>query len=125
MNDRFKFRVWDKINEKWINNNCLLDIESGYLFGWYDNEQANKRRYKLMQSTGIKDKNGKLVYESDIITDEIDNYVVEWDTDEAYLGFWVREIGTREYYTFEQLLSYEVIGNIYENKDLLNEDGRN
>ena len=121
MTDRFKFRCWDKINEKWMD--CIqLDIDTGYITGFYNPEQAQKRRYILMQSTGLKDKNGKLIFEGDIITDEFDKYVVEWDKDEAYLRFWVREIGTRCYYTFEQLLSYEVIGNIYENKELLNEN---
>ena len=92
-----------------------------------DNSNAISEEYvtikpdKILQCTGLKDKNGKLIYEGNIITDGIDKYVVEWDMDEAYLRFWVREIGTIVYYTFEQLLSYEVIGNIYENPELLEE----
>lgn len=128
MNDRFKFRVWDKINEKWINN-CLLDIESGYLCGYYDNEQAYKRRYKIMQCTGLKDKKGKLIYEGDIVkfnfdTDEI-KAVVSWD-DKELIGFY---LNTTDYFKDKYVTDYdfykndyEVIGNIYENKELLNEN---
>ena len=122
MQDRFKFRVWDKINEKWVEK-CLLDIESGYLLGYYDNKQAYKRRYAIMQCTGLKDKNGKLIYEGDIVTDDFDKYVIEWEGEPNYQYFavWLPIETCKTCSTLEQLLSIEVIGNIYENKELLND----
>lgn len=73
------------------------------------------------QSTGINDKNGKLIYENDIITcGDNRKWVVFWaDT------FWqVKElrhdgsinINALTWCTYEEI---EVIGNIYENKELL------
>lgn len=129
MQDRFKFRCFNRKTKKMYEVDSLhLDSKDGewvwahYYNPVYDKDlkiQIVQPHAILMQSTGLKDKNGKLIYEGDIITDGIDKYVVEWDMDEAYLRFCARANGTRVYYTFEQLLSYEVIGNIYENPELL------
>lgn len=108
MQNRFLFRAW-------TGTQMLDDVSTsnGYYVraDWTECED-----YTLMQCTGLKDKSGQLIYESDIITDGIDKYIVEWDDDSAYLGFWVRQINTRDYYTFSQLLEYEVCGNIYESE---------
>lgn len=127
MNDRFKFRCYNCKTKKMYEVDSLhLDSENEWVWVHYYNPvydkdlkiQIEQPNAIIMQSTGLKDKNGKLIYEGDIITDGFDNYVIEWDADEAYLRFWVREIGTRHYCTFEQLLSYEVIGNIYQDSYL-------
>lgn len=64
----------------------------------------------LMQYTGLKDKNGVEIYEGDILKGGIYKvYVVEWDYGNTTFG--LNEYSVRK--------AFEVIGNIYENKDLL------
>lgn len=80
---------------------------------------------KILQSTGLKDNNGKLIYEGDIVTYEWltpiskvwrydGKHIVEWNN-----GFTV--IGNIAGYDVEhgKTRNVEVIGNIYENKELL------
>ena len=150
MNDRFKFRVWDKINNKWMSNQ-LIDIQKGLLTGFYNDEEAFKRRYIIMQSTGLKDKNGKLIYEGDIMVipnqypfyDHKNkgeyqlNYVgiVEWIYSQwQYVYHCVNPSiigiseginnGLNDYgWDENENTEYLILGNIYENKELL--DGRN
>lgn len=81
---------------------------------------------KIIQSTGLKDKNGKLIYEGDIVklnydTDEI-KAVVSWD-DKELIGFY---LNTTDYFKDKYVTDYdfykdvyEVIGNLYENPELL------
>lgn len=85
----------------------------------------------LMQFTGIKDKNGKEIYEGDILKyrfedkEEINSLstgIVEVIWSDLSLGFRVTDHD--EHYTFEiwddpEMWEFEVIGNIYENKELL------
>lgn len=129
MQDRFKFRCWDNINGKWMD--CIqLDIDTGYITGFYNPEQAQKRRYILMQCTGLKDKNGKLIYEGDIVKDDKDLlYLVEFHEHAYTTSFSLKRIENPNYYPhiitycglgYKNRKDYEVIGNIYENKDLLN-----
>lgn len=71
----------------------------------------------LMQYTGLKDKNSKEIYESDIVN--IDGLIVPviW-----YAGAWMVEyftIPTKSYLSHFDELDVEIIGNIYENPDLL------
>lgn len=115
MNNRFKIRVWDKINEKWMHDTKLI-CDLGVLQGFYDNEQASKRRYILMQCTGLKDKNGKLIYEGDVVKDDHGAWhYVRWVYDS-----WQLFPCTQNNYTIGIVDDeIEVIGNIYENRELL------
>ena len=129
MNDRFKFRAWDRINDKWLSNKNCIEIGTGYLTDFYDVEQAFNRRYVLMQCTGLKDKNGKLIYEGDILGGIYLGHI-EYCKDCKCFQLFVKDYGCMacegdihwyELVEAENENELEVIGNIYENKELLDE----
>jgi len=76
-------------------------------------------RYILMQYTGLRDKNGKEIYEGDIYfndrwTGGCKGQAVEWDGRGGFVCFCDGEYG-------ENHEEVEIIGNIYENPELLEE----
>lgn len=86
--------------------------------------EPSENRFELMQFTGLHVKNGKEIYEGDILQIDVDKAWVMWNDKYGY--FQLVPIG--DYYfdsdVIGQALEYtkpEVIGNIYENKELLNE----
>lgn len=90
-------------------------------------------RYMLMQHTGLKDKNDVEIYEGDIVRDITDHdngfkstylnnvYAVEWDSE---YGHWQLKDGFEALGSAinDQDQSIEVIGNVYENPELLKGD---
>ena len=123
-----KFRAWDKHEQKMFTNDELI-IWNGNVYA-NDSKKLTCNNLKgwsiddeyLMQSTGLKDKNGKEIFEGDVLgtKDGLLNGVVEYRTD---LGMWTNSL--IRYNNFERLCNVasdrEIIGNVYENPEILEE----
>ena len=136
MNRTIKFRAWDK-KLKLFDDELFLALH-GKLYDHAKEEfdtpnieidyVESKSRYELMQYTGLKDKNGTEIYEGDILrcdpdTANEDVKVVEYVASE-YDGVGFKPL-IDQYYDNGCLYSvYEVIGNVYENSELLEDDGK-
>lgn len=129
-----KFRAWDiEFGEMVQVNTLFLDeqtIKVTYKNGGVTKDDINY--YVLMQSTGIKDKNGKEIFEGDLITRTgVFNSVVKygkWQYEEDFgaksksIGFYIDNSYEDDswYESFDYTgvhSNYEVVGNIYENED--------
>ena len=127
MQDRFKFRYFNKYANKMVEPTNYENVDS--VFECIKQQVCFDSNISplpydhignglvFMQCTGLKDKNGKLIYEGDIVADGIENYIVEFDN--PNLQYMVKSIEDDYYCTFESLIQVEVIGNIYENPELL------
>ena len=121
-----KFRAWHNelgrmmsISDMWFNVDSLGEIGLNDAV-MNDYITVSPDEIELMQSTGLKDKNGKEIFEGDVLTSQ--NYpvkgVVEFRTD---LGLWVHYLKRYSYFEYLGNVagSKEIIGNIYENPELL------
>jgi len=140
MNREIKFRAWDSINNKWLlgydypNLGGFSMFGEVMAFGEYSNmlssfDIKDWNKIKLMQFTGLKDKNGKEIYDGDIVKWN-NRYGKELKSkvffDEKLFCPMVLEpvIGFESLYKSEASLFHcsklcEVIGNIHENRELL------
>ena len=116
-----KFRVWDRLTGKMFPVGIIdYSIQSVYieepngLYGERDFDEV-----ELMQSTGLKDKNGKEIFEGDIIKFSIDDgfyYGVDENVSVRYqLGAFYVVNGLAEYLISDiNTNKIEVVGNIWE-----------
>ena len=143
MQDRYLFRAKRKDSGEWVQGyyvkgldvltNCEEDhiifepntmfYSSGETDGWYRVDPST-----ICQCTGLKDKNGKLIWENDIVKHYNDDAhpescctgTVLWD--ENYAGFYRT---SNEYGLSKPRISsdciYEVVGNTFDNQELFEE----
>ena len=125
-----KFRAWDKNQQImrgvrglfWAKNNLVAHCSPiGNKFDEFFTTILNDGEYHLMQSTGLFDKNSKEIFEGDIVrfhTPQLTTIgVVEFDKNEGC--FKVRNDFGGHYVTMFHTRYFEVIGNIYQNPELV------
>lgn len=124
-----KFRAWDKEFKEMVQVDALV-FDEQIIKTTYKNGNIVKedlKNYVLMQSTGLKDKNGKEIFEGDIIAIEVDdtgtpiNARIFQDSKIGILMFHVFE--DNEDVPMVELLeddsvAFAIIGNIHENPEL-------
>ena len=124
---RPEFRAWTE--EGKVMYYGVYPFKDGTLLLSYDEiafDEVPASDFILMQSTGLKDKNGKEIYDGDIVrfalTDGF-NYVTNEDGVVTYkLGAFYVVNGLTEYLISDiNTNKVEVIGNIYQNPELLGE----
>ena len=139
MNDRFKFRVWAKPDEKTNTDGYCVDdadymvmnsdgtaeitycVDDGYA-GRIDRFEQDE--IIVEQCTGLKDKNGNLIYDGDIIKSPSNSNVLRVYQEDSGLWRCVEyRVGGRKELPLYQLCDYgvEICGNIHENEELYND----
>lgn len=125
-----KFRGKRIDNNKWIYGDLLQPTEFDNIYEISDKDTIDGTRYEINpetigQFTGLRDKNGKEIFEGDILQIDIDKAYVKWNNKYGYFQL----VPIDDYYfdsdVIGQALEYlkvEVIGNVFDSKNLLEGD---
>lgn len=125
-----RFRAWDKWRDRMsVVDRIYIDTKGVRLYDDFGEYWRDFSYVKLMQSTGLKDKNGMEIFEGDIVTDgDVTSDIKYHQTLGFYMigkyGFSVpfgQGVDVEYFEEFADHVSktFEVIGNIYENPELL------
>ena len=127
-----KFRAWLKEDKKMVNvetmdftDKSIQYLKRSEIINAYILRRESFDDVELMQFTGVNDKNGEEIYEGDILffRDENMKYIVVWQD----ATFIIKSIEIRKYsekmcWLDDTEICCEIVGNIYENKKLLEEN---
>ena len=129
MEDRYLFKAKRLDNGEWVQGNILLDIEKNKpseTYRIYPVDHVDICRIvdetTICQCTGLKDKNGKLIWENDIVKDENGNfYKACWQNNYYWIcvSSEIFQSGIKWDLYLMRSFEIEVIGNIFDNKELL------
>lgn len=107
-----KFRAWSELYKEmyYPTKAGLSGLKSYDILEKFEN---------VMQFTGLKDKNGKEIYEGDVVHQ--DDYIEDWHHEIVFNNgkFIMEQIKTKSHNDYIPQGVVEIIGNIHQNKDLL------
>lgn len=130
--ERFKFRGMT-LGGEWVYGNlaiinkkiksCGMTIDAGF---YISNKVGMPFAYPVRpetigQCTGLRDENGKLIYEGDIVKD-LEGYKGEVSYDELFGKFIIEFVSDISDFLNDDSSELKIIGNIHENADLLGEE---
>lgn len=145
--DRYLFKAKRIDNGEWVlgalfdgESHCIIGQEikfSPYIEHEYKIVGYEVDRNTICQCTGVKDKNGKLIWENDILHNG-NYFIVKWNVPCARfdivlnnshnipMGEWepmICDWKTNDFKEYKKAVDYEVIGNIVDNPELLESEG--
>lgn len=136
VNREIKFRAKSKKTSNWVYGDLLQDQYQGFIVTDDTRETIEINLETIGEYVNLKDKNGKEIYEGDILTFEdytSDKWILNKELEKAIVkynqgdcSFAPQDIeentkGGKYYHYWNQIRSIIIIGNIYENHELLNE----
>ena len=127
-----KFRAWLKEDKKMVNvetmdfvDKSIQYLKKGEIINAYILRRESFDDVELMQYTGVKDKNGKEIYENDLIYCNKHKNIVVFFESGCFKVKYPRNDTTNiicALDTFLKKYMCKISGNIYENKNLLEEN---
>lgn len=123
MNDRYLYRAKRIDNGEWVKGFIVKKHGLFFIYDIINSDTCRQSNYEVDQSTicqctGLKDKNGKLIWENDILNSG--NLVVTWR--EELASYCLTKKGWMYQHFFGEAVDAcdcEVIGNIFDNPELL------
>lgn len=126
-----KFRVWHPDEGNMYYFNCFKEITDWQADDFYRADNTDDACVDFMQFTGLHDKNGKEIFEGDIVNCQTKygkaKAIIKF-IDGKFVAYWDSKIthpkNGHHIACYDINKRFEVIGNIYDNKELLNETNR-